>query len=327
MPTSDVSFSSIAIDHVTMPPSSSTKYILNVIDFATRFIAPAAVSSTSAQDVIKHLHQVFYNYGTPDHCLSDHGSAFESTEFKRFMRLHCVELHYSTAYRPEGNGLVERSNGTLLSVLRKICALEPLSWPKILHEAAFAINTSVNSSTSFIPFQLLFGYVHKIPLQLHRPIKQSDFAERILDVATQWSEAAQASQQEIYDRNHRPHNFSVGDLVWVKRQVPIQHGKLSPRFNGVYRLVEQLTPGTFKALRVSSYGSRLLNQPRMVHVSQIKTYNPPVSPVAIPEPNHDTQPADLGDTQASPLPSHSSSEHRPQRSRRRPSHLQDYELY
>lgn len=159
MPTSDVPFSSIATDHITMPPSNSSRYILNVIDLATRFIAPAAVSSTSAREVIHTLHKVFYCYGAPDHCLSDHGSAFESTEFKRFMRLHNVELHFSTAYRPEGNGLVERSNGTLLTVLRKICALEPLSWPAKLHESAFAVTTSVNSSTSFSFFQLLFSYV------------------------------------------------------------------------------------------------------------------------------------------------------------------------
>ncbi|KAL1436472.1 hypothetical protein MTO96_049703 [Rhipicephalus appendiculatus] len=204
-----------------MPPSNSKRYILNVVDFATRFIAPAAVSSTSTGDVIKHLHNVFYTYGTPDHCLSDHGSAFESNEFKRFMRLHSVELHFTTAYHPEGNGLVERSNGTLLAVLRKICAIEPLSWPSKLQEATFAINTSINASTNFTPFELLYGYVPKVPLQQHRPSQQSALAERILDTTVQRSaaatnsEAAQNTRKERYDRSHRPHTFTVGDLVWV----------------------------------------------------------------------------------------------------------------
>ncbi|KAL1482694.1 hypothetical protein MTO96_033626 [Rhipicephalus appendiculatus] len=102
-----------------MPPSNSKRYILNVVAFATRFIVPAAVSSTSTDDVIKHLDNVFYTYGTPDHCLSNRGSAFESNEWKRFMHLHSVELHFTTAYRPKGNGLLESSNGTLLAVLRK----------------------------------------------------------------------------------------------------------------------------------------------------------------------------------------------------------------
>ncbi|XP_070384403.1 uncharacterized protein [Dermacentor albipictus] len=56
MPTSDVPFSSIAIDHITMPPSNSSWYILNVIDFATRFIAPGAVPSTSAREVKARIH-------------------------------------------------------------------------------------------------------------------------------------------------------------------------------------------------------------------------------------------------------------------------------
>ncbi|XP_037568230.1 uncharacterized protein LOC119449117 [Dermacentor silvarum] len=179
-----------------------------------------AVSSTSTGDVIKHLHNVFYTYGTPDHCLSDHGSAFKSNEFKRFMSLHSVELHFTTAYRPEGNGLVERSNGTLLAALRKICAMEPLSWPTKLQEAAFAVNTSMNASTNFTPFQLLYGYVPKIPLQQHHPFQHSALAERILDTTVQRSEAAanseaaQGARKERYDRSHRSHTFTVGDMVW-----------------------------------------------------------------------------------------------------------------
>ncbi|KAL1473493.1 hypothetical protein MTO96_038631 [Rhipicephalus appendiculatus] len=222
-----------------MPPSNSKRYILNVVDFATRFIAPATISSTPTGDVIKHLHNVFYTYGTPDHCLSDHGSAFESNEFKRFMRLHSVELHFTTAYRPEGNGLVERSNGTLLAVLRKICAIEPLSWPSKLQEAAFAIKTSINASTNFTPFELLYGYVPKVPLQQHRPFQQSALAERILDTTVQRSaaatnsEAAQNTRKEHYDRSHRPHTFTVGDLVWVRRQAPVANEKMAPRFNGI----------------------------------------------------------------------------------------------
>lgn len=160
------------------------------------------------------------------------------------MRLHSVELHCSTAYRLEENGLVERSNGTLLAVLRKICALEPLPWPTKLQEAAFAVNTSVNSSTNFSLFQLLFGYVPKIPLQQHRRLQQPSLKEGILDVTAQGfeaaakSESAQSARKGHYDTIHRPHNFAVGDLVWVKRQTPIPKAKIGPRFNRVYRLIQ-----------------------------------------------------------------------------------------
>uniref|UniRef100_L7M5H3 Putative tick transposon n=1 Tax=Rhipicephalus pulchellus TaxID=72859 RepID=L7M5H3_RHIPC len=194
MPTTDIPSSTIANDHVTMPPSNSKRYSLSVVDFATSCIMVAAL--TSVCDIIKHLHNVFHTCGTPDHCLSDsdHGSAFESHEFKRFMSLHSVELHFTTAYRPEGNGLVERSNGTLLAALLKISVMELLSWPTKLQEAAFAVNTSMNASTNFTPFQLLYGYVPKIPLQQHRPFQHSALAERILVTAVQRSESAANSE-------------------------------------------------------------------------------------------------------------------------------------
>ncbi|XP_064462658.1 uncharacterized protein LOC135373365 [Ornithodoros turicata] len=185
MPTTDIPFSTIAMDHVTMPALDSVRYILNVMDFATRYVIPAAVKSTAASEVINHLHHVFYTFGTPIHCISDHGSAFPSIQFKRFMHLHGIELHYATVYRPEGNCLVERSNGTLVSTLRKLCAIESSTWEsKLQQEAAFAVNTTVNSSTGFAPFALLFGYIPKIPLQQHRPVQQPSLMERILDLSS-----------------------------------------------------------------------------------------------------------------------------------------------
>ncbi|KAG0439478.1 hypothetical protein HPB47_016628 [Ixodes persulcatus] len=81
MPISDVPFTMISIDHVSMPATPTKKYLLNVIDFATRFIVPAAVSSTSTKDVLTHLQSVFLKFGCPDDCLCDHGSAFESHQF------------------------------------------------------------------------------------------------------------------------------------------------------------------------------------------------------------------------------------------------------
>lgn len=55
---------------------------------------------------------------------------------------------------------------------------------------------------------------------------------------------------------------------------------MAPHFRGIYRLTEQLSASTFKALRVSGVTARLLNQSRTVHVLQIKLYVPPSSPVA-----------------------------------------------
>ncbi|XP_042145622.1 uncharacterized protein LOC121045683 [Ixodes scapularis] len=53
-----------------------------------------------------------------------------------------------------------------------------------LLETAFAINTSVNASINFSPFQLLFSYVPRIPLQKHCQCQQYNLKERMTDATT-----------------------------------------------------------------------------------------------------------------------------------------------
>lgn len=195
MPISDVPFTMIAIDHVSMPATPTKKYLLNVIDFATRFIVPAAVSSTSTKDVLTHLQSVFLKFGCPDDCLCDHGSAFESHQFTQFMNLHGVRIHYSVAYRAASNGLVKRSNGTLVAVLRKLCTKDPSSWDKKFDEAAFAVNCTYSASTRFSPFELLFGYVPKLPRQCHRPVEAKTLQDRLLMLSEHRSTAASNTEE------------------------------------------------------------------------------------------------------------------------------------
>lgn len=281
MPTTDVPFSSIAMDHITMPSSDKQSYILNVIDFATRYIVPKPVPNTSTKEVIRHLHSVFHRFGTPSDCLSDHGKAFDSKEFKNFMRMHGVTVHYSVAYRAASNGLVERSNGTLVTVLRKMCNHDQSQWTKKLDEAAFAVNTSLNSSTGFSPFELMYGYTPNLPYQTIHASKPTSVQERLLALQSQRAEAAsnlenaEQARKAYYDRAHRDHSYKVGDFVWVRRQQPLPHvsEKLAPRFKGVYQILEKKTPVTYLVTQVGRNSGT--PDSRVVHVSQIKLFRPP----------------------------------------------------
>ncbi|KAL1445005.1 hypothetical protein MTO96_045262 [Rhipicephalus appendiculatus] len=161
-------------------------------------------------------------------------------------------------------------------------------------------------------------------------------------------EDAQYRSKCIYDRTHRPRTFRVCDFVWIRRQQPVLQGlgKLSPRFKGIYQLVQRLTPNTFKAIPASSASTRQPAQLRTVHVSQLKHHVPP-SPAKGPgdvttmssltsddslscsqpyEPASLPQPASgscLESRCADPLPLN---DRRPVQQRRLPAHLQDYEV-
>lgn len=260
--------------------------------------------------------------------------------------MHGAEIHYSVAYRAASNGLVERSNGTLISVLRKLCPSDPTSWDNKLEEAAFAINTSYSASSCFSPFELLYGYVPKLPYQRHRPATARTLQDRLLTlsqnraIAAGNTEEAQEKRKEAYDQSHRDHSFHVGQFVWVRRQEPVTDGtgKLAPKFKGVYQITDQKTPVTFVVSRISGQGPRDRIQDRVVHVSQLKHYVPPyIEPYILKSQNlslcecstsrsvskePSQPPASPGPAILPPAVPSS----RPQRQRRLPERLKDYSL-
>lgn len=283
MPMSSIPFSIIAMDHITMSEDNKARYILNVIDFTTRYIVPAAVPNTSTKAVLSHLHNVFYHYGTPDHCLTDNAKCFGATEFTNFMRHHGISSHHSIPYRAASNGMIERSNATLITVLRKICQNHPDRWEKYLQEAAFAVNTSTNASLGFSPFQLLHGYTPKLPQQKIRQKDQRTLEDRLLQLcedrreAQTTSETAREVRKRRYNREHRHKEIPMGEIVWIQRQEPVKDkcSKMAPRFKGLYTVLEKKTPYTYKVVRINPSSPRNKSEQRIVHISQIKPYKPP----------------------------------------------------
>ena len=69
-------------------------------------------------------------------------------------------------YHPQSDGLVERFNRTLLSMLSTTIADHPLDWEDKLRQLCYAYNTSVHSSTGYTPFFLMFGRQARLPVDL-----------------------------------------------------------------------------------------------------------------------------------------------------------------
>lgn len=72
----------------------------------------------------------------------------------------------SSPYRPECNGLVKRSNGTLKSMLRKFAVEVPEGWDRHIPNFLFAYREVHLRSTRFSPFELLYGHSVRGLLQI-----------------------------------------------------------------------------------------------------------------------------------------------------------------
>jgi len=140
------------------PVSEDFKYVLVIIDHYTRFAIAVPTQNQEAATVAMALvDEVFNRYGVPTRLLSDRGMNFRSQLIEHLHTgLHIKKL-FTSAHHPQTNGMVERLNGTLKSMLRALSYQYTTRWAQILQSAVFAYNTSVSAATGYTPYYLNHG--------------------------------------------------------------------------------------------------------------------------------------------------------------------------
>ena len=92
---------------------------------------------------------MFSRVGVPEEVLSDQGSQFLSGMMKEVSRLLSMKQLVTTPYHPMCNGLVERFNGTIKLMLKRMCAERPKDWDRYLPALLFAYREVPQESLGF----------------------------------------------------------------------------------------------------------------------------------------------------------------------------------
>ncbi|XP_068111085.1 uncharacterized protein [Hyperolius riggenbachi] len=276
-------FQRVAVDIIgplPIPSSSGKKYILTVVDYATRYPEAAALSSLRADKVADALLGIFSRVGFPAEILSDQGPQFMSD----LMGALCTKIQMthivSSPYHPQTNGLCERFNGTLKQMLSTFVESQGGDWERYLPHLLFAYREVPQESTGFSPFELLYGRNVRGPLKLIREtwegkgdptdssvidyvLKFRDKMESLMEVVTENMARAQANQKMWYDRNARDRAYEVNDKVYAL--LPVKHNKLHAAWEGPYTVVKRVTPVTY----LVNMGGRRQNS---FHVNMLKAH-------------------------------------------------------
>jgi len=197
--------------------------------------------------IIKLLETNFLSRsGYPEKKITNNATAFKSKRMISFCHKCYITLGYSTAYYPQGNGLAESSNKSLINIIKKVLEENKKNWHKKLINALWADKLTTKRSIRTSPYELVYGMEVVLssslgvpimellqeaqvqPNDIQRRINQTIHLQQTREEVYQRSQVLQEKLKKIFDKRTKAEYFYIGDKVlkWdSRREDKGKHGK------------------------------------------------------------------------------------------------------
>lgn len=284
MPLIDEPFRRIAVDIVgpIIPASEDgNRFILTMVDYATRYPEAIALKSIEATRVAEALVTMWSRLGIPAEILTDRGTQFTSAVMAEVERLMSIKHNFTTPYHAQCNGLVERFNGTLKTMLKRLCQEKPRTWDRYIPALLFAYREVPQESLGFSPFELLYGRRVRGPMSILRqawtddraPEEVQTTATYVVELRNRIHETCQIAQEslrkaagryaETFNRKAKPRYFRIGQRVLLL--LPLRHNKLQLQWQGPYEITARVGE--------VDYRIKVGDHERLYHANLLRLYH------------------------------------------------------
>ena len=260
---------------------NNNEYILVVGCYFTKWKEAFALPNHTAATVAdKLVQEVFLRFGFPYQIHSDQGPEFQSHLFKEMCTLLGIEKTRTCPYNPKSDGMIERFNRTLITMLSLFVDQNKKDWDDHLPYVMSAYRATQHKSTGASPNLLMLNREIDTPLdvmvgpppsskQPECPIKYIEWVRSAMLCAFEYTYQqlglAATRQKRDYNRGLKPREYEEGNWVW-RWYPPTANQKLGLGWVGPYLIIKRLSYLTYRIQKTKE------DRPLVVHVDHLKPF-------------------------------------------------------
>nr|ABA91954.2 retrotransposon protein, putative, unclassified [Oryza sativa Japonica Group] len=242
------------------------EYLYVAIDRFTKWPEAYPVAKIDKHSALKFIKGITARFGVPNRIITDNGTQFTSELFGDYCEDMGIKLCFASPAHPRNNGQVERANAEIIKGLKtktfNILKKHGDSWIEELPAVLWANRTTPSQATGETPFFLVYGAEAVLPseLTLRSPratmyceADQNQLRRDDLDYLKERRRRAalraaryQQSLRRYHQRHVRARSLCVDDLVLRRVQTRAGLSKLSPMWEGPYRVIGVPRPGSVR---------------------------------------------------------------------------------
>nr|XP_034982155.1 uncharacterized protein K02A2.6-like [Zootoca vivipara] len=328
--------------HIDFAGPHQGKVFLVVVDAYSKWLEVAVVPSMTSAAVIRVLRQLFATHGLPETIVSDNGMAFVSQEFKAFLADNFIRGATSAPFHPSSNGQAERMVRTAKEAIARLLEGD---WAARIARMLFLQHATPCTVTGKSPAELLMGRRLVTIMDFVHPDKNPSRPARAQPEPERDTTRYLTPEELVWVRNYARGPAWVPGVV-TRASGPVSYFVTLDDGRVMRRHIDQLrrrapnstqSDGNSADLEETLPDTESLQPPTQASSSDLEmpppegssipassemlppardVSPPPILPATPPSPQVPVQ-----QTPATPVP------RRPQRNRRPPNYLRDFECF
>ena len=177
------------------------KYVLAICDHFAKHIKVFPMKTQIALEVAEKCMDYCLTFGIPESVLTVQGSNFTNQVIESLCERLDVHTLRTAAYHPQTDGITVHFNRTIKKMLTQFVHEHKQNDSDTkLKKLSFAYNTAVYAVTKFLPFELMFGGIPKLPIDL--VYDQTDSGELKGKIEVEWIASDFSGSAKEGDEGH-----------------------------------------------------------------------------------------------------------------------------